>query len=182
MLTKEDLQKRYESLSNSDLLEIIDNKHQYTDMAVSVALSELAKRNVDEEEIAKYKENQIIDFADTIDRNYIDDLSVWQKVFFFIFFIPIFHFAFKIGFRRDGYILKAQQANFYSITGFLSLLAINITIFSLGFNDTFIMLGWAAVFFATLYIDLNIRRKKRLEIFEQEPFKDVENNDYQDHA
>ena len=55
MVTKEDLEKRYSNLSNAELLDIIENKFSYTELAVTVAIEEIGNRKVTEEEIKLFE-------------------------------------------------------------------------------------------------------------------------------
>jgi ABC-type xylose transport system permease subunit len=169
MITKEDLEKNYEKLTTSELIDIIDRKFLYTELAVVVAVSELAKRNVTEEEIAKHKEKITKGYIREIELNYIDDLTSFEKALFFIFCMPIFTFAFKNNYARDGHILKLKQANHFSLMGFISYIAALIinTVFNLSGIAFPVFL--AILFFITLHYDQTIRRKKRLEIFTPEP-------------
>ena len=54
MVSKDELKGIYAMLPTEKLMEIIDNKFGYTELAVSVAFEELANRSISEEEIKKY--------------------------------------------------------------------------------------------------------------------------------
>ncbi|AWH86120.1 hypothetical protein HYN59_13815 [Flavobacterium album] len=161
MVTKEDLEKRYLQLSNSELIDIIDRKFEYTELAVTIAIQELAKRNVDEQDVVKYKEKVFLEFRDEFQKNFVDDLSISQKLFFFYFFwIPFITIPLKNNFARDGFMLKRSQAGFFSTMGFAACF---ISIFLVSVSSAltyavFILLG-----FLTLQYDLLIRRKNRLQ-------------------
>ncbi len=59
MVSKEELKGTFSMLPTEKLMEIIDNKFGYTELAVSVAFEELAGREITEEEIKNYKSKQI---------------------------------------------------------------------------------------------------------------------------
>lgn len=166
MVTKEDLEIRYAALSNSELMDIIDRKFEYTELAVTVAIQELGKRDVNEQDVANYKEKVFTEFHDEIQKNFVDDLTVTQKLLFFYFFwIPFVTIPIKNNFVRDGFLLKRSQAGFFSIMGFaacfISILLVSVS--SVLTYTIFILLG-----FLTLQYDLIIRRKKRMQtVYEQ---------------
>ncbi|HEY4149510.1 MAG TPA: hypothetical protein VGM41_11300 [Chitinophagaceae bacterium] len=122
MITKEELSDKYASLSNEELLEIVDNKSGYTKLALIAALEELSKRKVSEAEVKKYKEGKLHKAMDDMRKNYVDGLSLLQKHMFYFICIPLINFAFKQNFRDDGYVLKLRQANYYTFCGFLFLM------------------------------------------------------------
>ncbi|HAK11757.1 MAG TPA: hypothetical protein DCO78_07060, partial [Chitinophagaceae bacterium] len=82
-MTKEELQSTYSKLSNQELLEIIDRKFEYTELAITVAFEEISKRNISEEDISNYKTEQVEKAVKFVKKNIVDDLSLLQKNFFF---------------------------------------------------------------------------------------------------
>jgi hypothetical protein len=121
-MTREDLQKKYQTLSNSELLEIVNNKHHYTDTALLVAIEEFARRNVSENEIQELKEQEISNAETTLRKYILYDLTFFQKNFFYFVWFPLLNFAVKQGLREDGFVLKVRQATYYSLFGFLMLM------------------------------------------------------------
>lgn len=117
-MTSEELQKTYSALLTEKLLEIVDNKFEYTELAVTVAIAELSKCQVSEDEIKKYKDDLIQKFASAVKRNIVDDLSLFQKNLFYFLWFPLITIGFKQNFSEDGYLLKLKQANYYSLVGF----------------------------------------------------------------
>lgn len=116
-MNPEDLKKTYSNASTEQLLNIIDNKLGYTDMAVKIALEELAKREISESDIKTYKENVEAELLQSTKKLLLNDLRLAQKNFFFFLWIPLIHFALKQNFREDGYYLKLKQATYYSWCG-----------------------------------------------------------------
>jgi len=124
IMTRQELQEAYASYSTNQLLEILDNKFHYTELAVSVALEELGKRKPDENDIAAYKEEREAVLLQSIHYNYIEGLSIGQKILFFFLFIPFIRGIIAQNFIDDGKILKLKQASYYSWTGFILLMLI----------------------------------------------------------
>jgi hypothetical protein len=124
MPTKEELQEKYATLSTDKLMEIIDDKFAYTELAVTLALHELSSRNVSEGDIKSYKDKQVEKLTTFVKRNIIDDLTLLQKNLFFFIWFPLLTYAFRRNFSEDGYLLKLKQANYYSWAGFISFMLI----------------------------------------------------------
>src|SRR5712664_911465 len=71
-MTREDLEKQYAALSTNELLTIVDRKFGYTELAVTVAIEEMNRRNISEEDIKSYKEEQISQAISFVKRNIVD--------------------------------------------------------------------------------------------------------------
>ena len=84
-MTREDLQQQYAALSTNELLEIIDRKFDYTELAVTVALEEIGRRNLSEENIREYKEEQEAQARSFIKKNIVDDLNAKAEHQLFLF-------------------------------------------------------------------------------------------------
>jgi hypothetical protein len=119
MISRENLEKKYISLETIGLPEIFSNKDDYTELAASVALAELKKRQVPEEQINSYKPVFTQKNEPEVLTNYLVDLELWEKVAFFIIWIPRLRSYFTYNFQSKGYILKSNQSNYYSISGFI---------------------------------------------------------------
>lgn len=118
-IKEEDLKKRYVELPTDELLKIIDNKFGYTDLAVKLAISELSRRNLSESDIHSYKSKVTEEAREVILKIAHYDLRLYQKILFYIFWLPIFNFPFKMNFRENEEYLKIRQANYYSLFGFV---------------------------------------------------------------
>ena len=125
-MTREDLEKQYSGLSTNELLEIVDRKFDYTDLAVTIALAEISKRNISEETLKEYKDDQIAKAITYIKRNIVDDLKVGHKIFFFFIWFPLLNFAFRQNYRDGNFILKLKQARYYSVLGFVFMMFIGL--------------------------------------------------------
>ncbi|MGF7081042.1 hypothetical protein [Mucilaginibacter sp. UYCu711] len=163
MVTKEDLQRKYATLSTSELMNILDNKFSYTDLAVTVAIEELAKRSPSEEDVKNYKE-EILDEVNTFIVNNIEvDLTTWQKMLFYLFWFPILTFAFKRNYREDGYILKVRQANYYSFVGFIALIISAFLSLPLNLSSFGEIALWMTGFFPAYLFDEYFNRLQQIK-------------------
>ncbi len=161
-MTKEKLQKKYKDLSNSELMDIIEDKFSYTELAVIVAMEEISKRNFNEQDIKEYKiekEKQIRSF---VKKNIVDDLSFFQKNLFFYIWIPFFNFTFKRNFTDDGFELKLKQANYYSWLGFAFCATISIIESNFGFSTPLFLIFWMLTFFITFLFDEFFNRQSQI--------------------
>ena len=121
-MTREDIEQYYAGLSTNELLEIVDKKFDYTELAVTVALEEINKRKISEEDIKGYKTEQISKAKDIIRKNILYDLSVPQKILFFFIWFPLLTFSWRLNFREGKFVLKLKQANYYSLFGFVFMM------------------------------------------------------------
>lgn len=161
-MTREELREQYAALSTNELLEIIDRKFDYTELAVTVALEEIGRRNLSEENIREYKEEQEAQAKSFIQKNIVDDLTVLQKVLFFFIWLPLLNFPFKQNFRDDDYVLKLKQANYYSLLGFVFM---GLSTFSFGFalhSDLTVFTIWFLSFLPAYVFDEYFNRKRQI--------------------
>jgi hypothetical protein len=117
-MNKADLEEQYAALSTNELLEILDRKFDYTDLAVAVAIAEISKREISEETVNEYKDLQIARTNESIRKVIIDDLKVGYKIFFFFIWVPLLNFPLKQNYRDGDFVLKLSQASYYSGFGF----------------------------------------------------------------
>jgi len=162
MVSKQELQITYSSLPTEKLMEIIDNKFGYTELAVSVAFEELASRKISEEEIKNYKSKQIEKLNSYISKNISDDLSLSQKNLFYFIFIPLLTLPFKQSFREKGYKLKTKQANYYSIFGFLFCVLAGLFLYQ-GLSNLFVAAFWIGGFIPAYLMDEFFNRQRQIK-------------------
>ncbi|ESU19197.1 hypothetical protein FCR2A7T_26200 [Flavobacterium cauense R2A-7] len=163
MVSKEDLEKRYAALSNKELLDILENKFSYTELALTVALEEISRRKLNENDIKAYKNAKVKEFNTFIRKNIIDDLSFFQKLFFFFIWIPFLNFPIRRNFMDYGFVLKLKQASYYSWTGFIFCIAISIVssnYFDFS-NITFIII-WMICFIIAFIFDESFNRRSQI--------------------
>lgn len=153
MITKEDLQHKYQQLPTERLMQIIDNRSNYTELAVEVAIAEFTSRNVPEEEIRDYRLKQIGNLHSAIEKTTVHQLNFFQKLLFFFLFIPLLNFAFKMNYKSDGFSLKLRQSNYYSLIGFLSLMLSTTTLVAFDWDiaDSTVLGIWM-IFFIPAYL------------------------------
>lgn len=162
-MTRQELQSSYSKLSTLELLEIVDRKFEYTELAITVAIEEIAKRNVSEEDILNYK-SELVERAETfIEKNIVDDLTLLQKNFFFFIWIPIINFPFKRNFSEDGFMLKLKQSHYYSFAGFILFVTTSILseIYSLSLLTSIVCLLLS--FLLPYTFDEYFNRKRQIE-------------------
>ena len=161
-MTREELREQYAALSTNELLEIIDRKFDYTELAVTVALEEIGRRNLSEENIRECKEEQVAQVNSFIQKNIVDDLNVLQKILFFFIWLPLLNFPFKQNFRDGHYILKLKQANYYSLLGFVfMILTVSITGFA-PHSDLTDFTIWFLSFLPAYGFDEYFNRKRQI--------------------
>ena len=163
MITKEELELTYSKMSNQELLEILDSKFEHTELAVLIALKELANRNLTEEDIAAYKLEKVEMLNKYLQQNIIDDLNLVQKNFFYFIWLPLITFPFKKKFVDDGCLLKLKKAHYYSLLGFLAFVIMCIlnSIYDLSISLSFALL--VALFIPSYFFDEFFNRQKQIE-------------------
>lgn len=171
-MNPDELKEKYANLSTEELLEMLDNKFDYTDLAVSVALEELSSRKISTEDITAYKTAQVSKVVERIRRNIIDDLSLSQKNLFFFLWLPIITFPFKQNFREDGFLLKLRQATYYSLIGFTSFIAIGIASVSYNLSTITSLAFWVLCFIPAYFFDEYFNKNAQIERLRKELSKE----------
>jgi hypothetical protein len=161
MVSKEELKGTYAMLPTEKLMEIIDNKFGYTELAVSVAFEELASRKISEEEIKNYKFKQIEKLNNYIQKNISHDLALAQKNLFYFLFIPIITFPFRQSFREKGFKLKIIQSNYYSVFGFMFFLIAGLCLLQ-GLSNLFAAAIWIGGFIPAYLMDEFFNRQRQI--------------------
>lgn len=162
-MNKEDLEQQYAALSTNELLEIVDRKFDYTDLAVAVALAEISKRGISEETMKEYKDLQVSRAKETLQKIIIDDLKVGYKIFFFFIWFPLFNFAPKQNYRDGNFVLKLRQANYYSRLGFLFMILTALASGVYNFSDLTAATIWFVSFLPAFAFDEFFNRKRLLQ-------------------
>ncbi|WP_460694746.1 hypothetical protein [Mucilaginibacter puniceus] len=149
-------------MSAEELMNIIDNKFDYTDLAVTVAIEELAKRKPTEEDIKNYKDNIIATVDTFISKNIEVDLNNFQKLLFYIIWIPIITYPFKANYSDDGYELKLRQSNYYSLAGFIFFMVAGILSVPLDASNLLSFIMWFAGFIPAYLFDEYFNRQRQI--------------------
>jgi hypothetical protein len=156
-----DLAERYAKLSNSQLLEILEHKEEYTTEAIIVLQNEIDKRKLGEHEIEQITTEKKIKSIIAEEKASIS-LVLWEKLFFyFIWFLPSFiNAAIGMNYLKDGLLTKLQQSRFFRIAGFVSMLALTFTELTLESRDFIIIISLLFIFFGISYwIDKVVRNR-----------------------
>ena len=161
MVSKQELQVTYSSLPTEKLMEIIDNKFGYTELAVSVAFEELASRKISEEEIKNYKSKQIEKLNNYIRKNISNDLMLSQKNLFYFIFIPLLTAPFRQSFKEKGFKLKVKQANYYSLFGAIFFLLSGLFLMQ-GMSNLFVAAFWMGGFIPAYLMDEFFNRQRQI--------------------
>jgi len=163
MITKEELERTFSNMNNHELLEIIDRKFEHTELAVLVALQELSKRNLSEDDIFAYKAEKVEKVNKFFRQNIIDDLNLIQKNLFYFIWLPFFTFPIKRNFIEDGCVLKLKQANYYSFLGLAAFIIVCIlnASYDLSLSISFALM--VALFIPTYFFDEFFNRQKQIE-------------------
>lgn len=119
MPSKTELEKRYTDYSNEQLLDLLNDRESYTELAVNVATCEVKRRHLSEQDIKDYVATKYRKAELYIEKNIHEELSLFLKSLFYFCWVPILTFPFKLNFQEDGAILKLKQSNFYSFAGFI---------------------------------------------------------------
>lgn len=161
MVSKDELKGIYAMLPTEKLMEIIDNKFGYTELAVSVAFEELASRRISEEEIKNYKFKQLEKLNNYIKKNISHDLAFAEKNLFYFLFLPLFTFPFKHTFKEKGYQLKIRQANYYALLGFLFFALASWFLYQ-GMSNLFVIAFWLGGFIPAYLMDEFFNRQRQI--------------------
>src|SRR5690606_10499027 len=175
-INEEGLKKRYTELSTNELFEIIDNKFGYTDLAVKLAIAELSRRDISENDVNSYKSKLVEVFEESILKIVHYDLKMYQKVLFYIFWLPILNFAFKMNFREKEEYLKLKQANYYSLLGFIFFMLTAIASVVFDFSNLSFFFLWLVSVIPAYVFDETLNRERFIRQL-NEKFQLNETND-----
>lgn len=120
-MTIEEIQQQCETLSNEQLLLVVNNKLLYNEKIVRVAYQEIRKRGLSKQEVKKIEKAQARR-ARIITGDIHEDVLFWEKIVFFIICVPRIHFWVLRDYRRKGSVLKFWQGQYYSLLGLVFLL------------------------------------------------------------
>lgn len=165
MVSKEQLHATFSALSTEKLMEIIDNKFGFTELAITVAIEELSHRTVSEEEVRNYKFKQLKKLNTYIKNNIWAGLNISQMNMFYFIWLPLFTIVFKQNFRQEGCALKLRQANYYSLIGFLMFVLVAL-LFNHVSNATLIAI-WIGGFIPAYTFDDFFNRHKQVRKLEK---------------
>jgi hypothetical protein len=167
MPTEQELREKYCRMKTDELMDMVANKTDYTEMAVSVTLSELERRDVPLESVRNLQP-AIAPGVAPWRKNCLFDLNFFQKLasyFLGMFTIirPVRFFIrtlYSPGFWAEGYLLKASQFNYYAIAGFVFLV---VAFASNRFSGLLIGGIWAGGFVPVYLFDMGYNKQRQLD-------------------
>jgi hypothetical protein len=113
----EEIQQQCESLSNEQLLLVVNNKRLYTEKIVRVAYQEIKKRGLSKQEVKEIEKAQAQQ-SRIITGNVHEDIFLLEKIgFYFLGIFKFFNALVLRDYRKRGYILKVKQAQYYILLG-----------------------------------------------------------------
>lgn len=166
MVTEEELREQYVKMTTHELLLIVSNKSGYTELAISIAKKELRYRNVSEAEITNL--SQIV--HDQENKYWMDnclfDLSISTKLaYYFILWFPKARYYFPNNFKQEGYLLKLNQSNYYSVLGVVFLIL--TLVFSMYSGSPLSLTLWPLGFMLTYLYDHFYNKKRQIDNFQK---------------
>jgi len=170
MVTEESLQEQYAEFDTESLLEIATNKSGFTELANSVALKELRKRKVPDQEIRDYKPVFVDKIGPLTRQNCLADLNIFFKVLFYFVFIPKLRSYFTYNYLPNGYILKQDQSYYYSVVGF-SFCFLSFIIME--YSNINIFLSWFLGFVPAYLFDIGFNKNRQIKNLQKALGKDV---------
>jgi hypothetical protein len=174
MPTEEELHEKYSQTATTDLLEIVNKKSDYTELAISVAHKELKARKVSAHEIKDYKSFED-PYKELWLKNCLFDLNFPQKAasYFlgmFNYFLGLIVKRLTVGirtgplyspnFKAKGYLLKANQYNYYSVSGFSFFV---IALIASQFSGSIFLIVWIAGFLISYLFDIGYNKQRQTD-------------------
>ncbi|MBS1520628.1 MAG: hypothetical protein JST50_06510 [Bacteroidetes bacterium] len=166
MVTEEELREQYAKMTTDELLRVVSDKSGYTELAIAVAKKELRYRKVSESEI----ENLSKIVHDRENKFWMDnclfDLKILAKLaYYFILWLPRMRYYYQNNFKQEGYLLKLNQSNYYSLLGVVFFI---LTIIVSASTGALISLGvWPVGFIITYLYDLFYNKQRQINNFQK---------------
>ncbi len=159
MQTREELAKLYSTFSDRQLLDIINEKDQYTSIALIAATEEIQKRNLKEEHLASYVETKNLE-AKVAEHVASIELTFLEKLLYFVmWFLPFFiGIATRMNLAEAGLKTKVKQSKLFSTLGFLTLIPTGFVAVLLHLSDFGSIVIWLMFFVLTYYIEKKFRK------------------------
>jgi len=113
----EEIQQQCETLSNEQLLLVVNNKRLYNEKIVRVAYQEIKKRRLSKEEVKEIEKKQARQ-SSIITGDIYEDIFFWEKIG--LFYLGLFRLMSALlirDYQKRGFILKVKQANYYILLG-----------------------------------------------------------------
>ena len=159
MVTEKELQEKYTQFDTESLLEIATNKYGFTELANLMALKELRKRKVPDQEIKDYKPVMVNKIDPLTRQNCLIDLKFFYKVLFYFIFIPKLRRYFTYNYLPNGFILKQDQSYYYSVVGFCFCI---LSFAIMEYSGTNIFILWCLGFIPAYLFDIGFNKERQI--------------------
>jgi len=139
MFSKEELQKKYADFDDEQILKILANKSDYTEIAMDVASEEFKRRKLDSNTLEN--ETKFIEESKKL-KIENERLNLFSKFLYFVFSFTtiglIVAYQNKNDFNQRGSRYKSSQILYYSATGIIIILG--CIIYSIFFDSNVVFL------------------------------------------
>jgi|JI6StandDraft_1071083.scaffolds.fasta_scaffold64816_2 hypothetical protein len=139
MFSKEELQKKYADFDDEQILKILANKSDYTEIATDVASEEFKRRKLDSNTLEN--ETKFIEESKKL-KIENERLNLFSKFLYFVFSFTtiglIVAYQNKNDFNQRGSRYKSSQILYYSATGIIIILG--CIIYSIFFDSNVVFL------------------------------------------
>jgi hypothetical protein len=139
MFSKEELQKKYADFDDEQILKILANKSDYTEIAIDVASEEFKRRKLDSNTLEN--ETKFIEESKKL-KIENERLNLFSKFLYFVFSFTtiglIVAYQNKNDFNQRGSRYKSSQILYYSATGIIIILG--CIIYSIFFDSNVVFL------------------------------------------
>ena len=177
-ISSSDLFKLYSKKRTSELLNILSNKNDYSELAVDVAKDEVMRRGIGEGDVEEFHALKVVQQDEQIKRTYFLELRFIEKLFIYfgvpvLFFGMLLIFAAKSYLQEGGFFMKLHQARLFLIVSFLSLIITMLLLENI--DSIFVYCIWVSGFFIALYFDRNAAKKRKadfIKLYGQEHYHD----------
>jgi hypothetical protein len=177
-ISREELVKLFSKKRTSELLDILSNRQDYTELAVQVIKDEIEKRGIEQNDIEEFHASKIVQQDEKIKKAYFLELKFVEKLLVYFGF-PLLFFGLLITLgaknylEKEGFFMKLKQAKLFLIISFVSLI---ITGIMLDYVDNIYLLSvWIGGFVIAIQIDKKASAKRKAEfigIYGQEHFNE----------
>lgn len=162
MTFEETLRDSYKKLSIQELLQIVNNRPDYSGLETMIAIQELSARNVSLEAIEASRKEYIKSPEYLIAKDLVAGLSDVEKCRFYFLWLPFLSFTIKRNFREKGFALKLKQVDCYAVFGFVILVVALILFIQYGITLLGFLIVWILGFLPAFIFDDIFYRKYQI--------------------
>lgn len=162
MPPKEELAKLYSTFSDRNLLDILNEKDQYTETALQAAAEEIRKRNLNETHFKDYSDTLVTE-AKIAEHVASIELTFFEKLkFFFLWLLPFFiEVGVRMNLAEAGLKTKVKQSRVFSLLGFLTCTLAGFLGAIFSHSDLESISIWILFFVLTYLIEKKLRNKAK---------------------